>query len=418
MGEFFKTRAPFFAAVVLVAIGSFTIGVYAGQTGISEVERATGVINKTPNSAAALGAGDDVADFEPFWKVWNLINEKYVPANGDATNQDKVWGAISGLLGSLDDPYTVFLPPDDSAIFEENISGSFGGVGMEIGMRDGVLTVISPLAGTPAEAAGIRAGDRILMIDEESTRNMSVDKAVSLIRGEIGTRVTLELARPEDDEVRTVTVVRATIQIPTINTTLRDDGIFVIELYNFSGNSQQLFENAIREFQRSGARKLILDLRNNPGGYLGASIDMASWFLPAGKPVVIEDFGTSRDNKVYRSYGYDLFARDPIDMVILINGGSASASEILAGALSEHGVATLVGKPTFGKGSVQELVRVTPDTSLKVTVAQWRTPNGLSFSKGGLEPDHEVEMTLDDIDQGRDPQMERAIELLLDGTGI
>jgi len=205
--------------------------------------------------------------------------------------------------------------------------------------------------------------------------------------------------------------VRDVIDIPTIETKKRDDGIFVITLYSFSAQSPDLFRNALREFVESGDDKLVLDLRNNPGGYLDAAVDMASWFLPIGDVVVQESFRNSSHDLVHRSRGYDIF-NDSLKFVILINEGSASASEIMAGALSEHGKAILVGERSFGKGSVQELLPVTDTTSLKVTVAKWLTPNGVSISENGLTPEIDVSFTQDDFEAGRDPQMDKAIETL------
>ncbi len=206
--------------------------------------------------------------------------------------------------------------------------------------------------------------------------------------------------------------MRDIINIPTINTRELPGGIFVIELYSFSAQSPNLFRGALREFMLSKSDKLILDLRNNPGGYLEAAIDMASWFLPSNKVVVREDFGTSQKERVYRSKGYDVF-NENLKFVILIDGGSASASEILAGALAEHNRAILVGTKTFGKGSVQELVDITKETSLKITIARWLTPNGQSISDGGVTPHHIVEYTAADREAGRDPQLDKAVEVLL-----
>ena len=224
------------------------------------------------------------ADFEPFWKVWNLINEKY--PNGQVADQDKVWGAISGLASSLNDPYTVFFPPQEAKLFRDQINGSFGGTGMEVGIKNKVLTVISPLKDSPAEKAGILAGDKIIKIDDTLTADLSIDKAISLIRGEVGTKVKLTIFRENDGAPKEISVVRDTISVPVIDNELRKDGIFVIKLYSFSENSPNLFRVVLRKFIDSGAHKLILDLRGNPGGYLDAAVDMTSWFLPLGKPVV------------------------------------------------------------------------------------------------------------------------------------
>ncbi len=353
-------------------------------------------------------------DFSPFWQAWQVLEEKFVPATttGIKDSQDKVWGAIEGLASSLGDPYTVFLPPVENEIFEADVRGNFEGVGMEIALRDGVLTVVSPLKNTPAYRAGIKSGDKIVKIGDTSTFNISVDESVSLIRGKKGTPVVFTVIREGSEEPIEVSVIRDVIDIPTIDTELRNDGVFVISLYNFSSVSPELFRKALREFIDARTDKLLLDLRGNPGGYLEAAISMASWFLPSGKVVVREDFGGKQEEVIYRSSGYDIF-NEKLKFVILIDGGSASASEILAGALREHNVAKLVGKKTFGKGSVQQLVPITPETSLKVTIAHWLTPNGRSLSQNGIEPDIEVSITPEDVKAGKDPQKDKAVELLL-----
>lgn len=353
-------------------------------------------------------------DFSPLWKAWNTINAKFVSSSTSTlvSNEEKVWGAVQGLAQSLNDPYTVFFPPVEAEIFEDDISGNFEGVGMEIGMREGILTVISPLKGTPASRAGIESGDSILRINGETTDGLTIDKAVRRIRGEKGTSVVFTIARVGEGELLEIEVVRDVIAIPTLETSFRSDGVFVIELFNFSALSPNLFREALREFVLTGSNTLILDVRGNPGGFLEAAVDMASWFLPAGKVVLSEDFGKYDKPVIHRSKGYNIFDEN-LKMAILINRGSASASEILAGALKEHEIAILVGEKSFGKGSVQELVKITPETSLKVTIARWLTPDGMSISEGGLTPDYEVKITSEDIEEGRDPQLDRAIEVLL-----
>ncbi len=396
--------------VVLIAVLSFTLGTkYTELTG----DDSPALLFASPQSST-LPSG---VDFSPVWRVWHMLDEKYVSTGSSTpvTDEDRVWGMAEGLARSLDDPYTVFLPPSDNAIFADDISGNFEGVGMEIGIRSGLVTVIAPLKGTPAERAGVLAGDHIFEIDGESTDDMPIDGAVKRIRGERGTEVVLTVAREGENELIEIPIIRDVIEIPTIETILREDDIFIIELYNFSAVSTNLFREALRDFVESGSNKLILDLRGNPGGFLEAAVDMASWFLPAGEVVVREDFGDRLEPVIHRSKGYDIFEEE-LEMVVLIDQGSASASEILAGALSEHGIATLLGETSFGKGSVQELLDVTDDTSLKVTIARWMTPNNVSISLGGLEPDVVVEMTIEDIEAERDPQLEKAIEILNDDS--
>ncbi len=402
--EFFKKYGTFVALGLVLVVGSYKLG----QNSSAYVSKA---------KPAQIEMGQEVPesiDFSPFWKAWNLIDEKYVPASttlAAVASEDKLYGAIGGLLSSLGDPYTVFFPPVENELFETEIRGNFEGVGMEVLSQDGAVTVIAPLKGSPAERAGLQAGDKIIGIDETSTSNFTTEEAVQLIRGPKGTSVALTVIRSGADEPLEVKVVRDTINIPTIDTRLTPEGVFVIELYSFSEPSPNLFRAALREFILSGSSKLLLDLRGNPGGYLEAAIDMASWFLPSSKVIVREDFGGKKEEKSYRSRGYNIFT-DELEFVILVNRGSASASEILAGALQEHGVATIVGETTFGKGSVQELIDLTPDTSVKITVARWLTPNGLSISEKGVEPDYAVPLTAEDRKASRDPQFDKAIQLL------
>lgn len=395
----------------LLVAGAFFLGLNLGAQGVG------GSITSPTASNPALPPEE--VDFSPVWRSWNLLNEKFVSASTTekVASEDRVWGMIKGLADSFGDPYTVFFPPIESEIFESDISGNFEGVGMEIGVRNDILTVVSPLKGTPAYNAGLQSGDQIIKIDDIETYGLSVDKAVKKIRGERGTEVVFEVLRDGEDKALTIAVVRDVIQIPALSTEaddsagLRNDGVYVIKLYNFSATSANLFREALRDFILSGSNKLILDLRGNPGGYLESSVDMASWFLPVGKTVVIEDFGQKAKPQYHRSKGYDVFNSN-LKMAIVVNQGSASASEILAGALKEHGIATLVGERTFGKGSVQELVKVTDDTALKITIARWLTPNGNSISDGGLTPDIEVELTAQNIKDKNDVQLERAADYL------
>ena len=361
-------------------------------------------------------------DFSPVWKAWRILDAKFVPAAVSSTtpiatttaqaDQDRVWGMISGLAASLNDPYTFFLPPVENKQFGDDMSGQFEGVGMEIAVKSEMLTVVTPLKGTPAEKAGVKSGDQILKIDGLSTEGLDVDAAIKKIRGPKGTQVTLTMLRQGWAEEREIKVTRDVINVPVITTTAREDGIFIIELSSFTANSPDLFRGALREFVQSGDTKLVLDLRGNPGGYLDASVDMASWFLPSGNVVVTEDYAGHEDNIVHRSSGYDIF-NDNLKMVILVDRGSASASEILADALRHYKVAKLVGTRTFGKGVVQELVSITPDTSLKVTVARWLGPDGTQIPLTGLIPDVMATTSDEAIKAEKDPQMDKAVELLL-----
>lgn len=426
--SFWSYKYKIVIIIILLSGGLFGFGLYLGfEMNPRHISPPESLVNTEDKLSSTV-------DFSPFWKAWKILDEKFVPTkiststltdSATTTIQDRVWGAIGGLTGSLGDPYTVFFPPEESKTFETEISGNFEGVGMEIGIKDDVITVVAPLKGNPAQRAGILAGDKILAIDGQSTINMSVDKAVKLIRGKVGTKVKITIAREGKKEPLEFTITREIINIPTVDTEIKGgktasgngsriiNGVFIIKLYNFYSTSPNLFREALREFIESESDKLILDLRGNPGGYLEAAVDMASWFLPLGKVVVIEDFGKNAPVQIYRSKGYNIFNSN-LKMVVLVDGGSASASEILAGALKEYNIAKLVGTKTFGKGSVQEVVKITSETSLKVTIARWLTPLGNSISENGLSPDFEVKLTQEDITKGKDLQTDKAIEVLKD----
>ncbi|MBI5140164.1 MAG: S41 family peptidase [Candidatus Vogelbacteria bacterium] len=426
-----------FCAVTLSVVAIFGAGVYTGMRvdTRADIEKVVEIQNKTPDVVTS-------ADFAPFWKTWNIINEKYIDgvsgtiaasSTKPVSDQERVWGAISGMVKSLGDPYTVFMPPEEASQFQTDISGSFEGIGMEIGLKDEALIVVAPLEGSPAKRAGIRSGDKILKINGVLSSGLSVEQAVKKIRGPMGTTVALSIVHEGGEKVVEVTIVRETINIPVLelgdrkpNATstiasasekkngLRSDGIFVIRLFNFTAPTPGAFRDALQKFVESGSDKLLLDIRGNPGGYLEAAVDMASWFLPTDKVVVTEIVNKSGAKKVHRSLGYNIFS-NKLKFVILVDQGSASAAEILAGALQQNGVANLVGEKTFGKGSVQELIPITDDTFVKVTIAKWLTPDGTSISEHGLTPDFTVAIKEEDIKAGRDPQTDRAVKLLLTG---
>ncbi|MEQ1500297.1 MAG: S41 family peptidase [Parcubacteria group bacterium] len=408
MPDFLKNRNNIILLILVIG-GIFFSGFYFGSKSQGENTRVYTLINKTASSTTTE------IDFEPFWKAWEVINEKYVSSNSTTTepvdDQARVYGAIEGMVASLGDPYTVFFPPVETKAFNEEISGQLEGVGMEVDVRNGVLTVIAPVKGTPAYRAGVKPGDKILKINDSSTAGLSTQQAIKLIRGKKGTTVKLNMLREGTKDPFDLSIVRDFINLPTVDTETKGD-VFIIRLYSFSAISPDLFRQALREFYESGHNKLIIDLRGNPGGYLEAAIDMASWFLPTGAVVVKEDFRNQQDAKVFRSKGYNIF-NDNLELVVMIDGGSASASEILAGALHEQGIATLVGTQSFGKGSVQELVDITPETSLKVTIARWLTPNGKSISHGGLTPDVVVKLNEEAYKKDKtDTQLNKALEIL------
>ena len=398
-----------FLALVLAA-GSFFSGTQVDKLNISESQPA-GLFSFF--SRPQVTATETKADLTQFWQVWELMDEKFVSASSSTTitPQDKVNGAIEGMVKAFGDPYTTFFPPVESEAFAEEISGNFSGVGMEIGIRDDLITIIAPLPSTPAEKAGLLPGDIVTEIDGVTTDGMRVDEAVKLIRGEKGTEVVLSIYREGNLEIKKFTVIRDTIDIPTIATEKIGD-VFIVRLYSFNAISEMKTQEAMREFTRSGAKKLILDLRGNPGGYLQSAVAIASYFLPTGKVVVKESYRENDMEKLYRSSGRTIQEFKKSDFVVLIDGGSASASEILAGALREHDAATLIGGNSFGKGSVQELIPLPDKSSVKITVARWLTPNGISISHSGLKPDILISRTPEDRINSKDPQQEAALRFL------
>lgn len=407
-GRIIAVRGVSFALVAAMAFG---IGLATGDSG-----SASSMVARIPLIGDGLDATPDQrADFIDFWKAWNALETNYVvthPSSTPPTVKERVFGAIGGLASSYNDPYTVYLPPKEAKTFADTISGSFAGVGMEIDIRDGILTVIAPLKGTPAEAAGINAGDQIVTIDGKSTDGLSIDKAVGQIRGPIGTTVEFTIIR--NGKPLDIKIVRDTIQIPETKDGLDEkNGVYNIALYGFAANSANLFNQSFIRFKNSGSKKLVVDLRGNPGGYLDSAVDIASHFLPIGTIIVTEDFDEKGDNKVHTSLGYfDIPAGTKV--AVLIDGGSASASEILAGALQDNRAATLIGTKSFGKGSVQTLINL-GDGSLKITVARWITPAGNWIMKNGITPDIIVPYTLADAEANKDPQMSRAIQFLTTG---
>jgi len=386
----------FFTLIFLVSIilVSFGLGIYFGKTQV--------VCPYCP---------PEEIDFSLFWEAYHKLQEKFVD-KGKFDIQKMIYGAISGMVKSLGDPYTVFFPPEETKRFEEDVKGVFEGVGMEIGIKKGQLQVIAPLEGTPAQKAGLRSGDKILKINDTETSDLTIDEAVDLIRGPKGTEVTLTIFREEWKKTKEIKLMRDVIEVPSLKREIKEiDGqkIAYIQLYQFSENASFDFRKAAIEILTSPAQKIILDLRNNPGGYLEVAQDITGWFLEKGKIVVIEDFGQGNEQE-YKAQGPGTFS--DYKVVILINQGSASASEILAGALRDNRGILLIGEKSFGKGSVQELEKLKEGSSLKITVAKWLTPKGQLITDVGLEPDIKVEMTEEDYEQDRDPQLDKAIEII------
>ena len=347
-------------------------------------------------------------DFDLFWEVWDAIEETYVDRD-DLNEKVLFYGALKGLVSSIGDPYTVFMDPKIAREFQDDLKGTFEGIGAEIGIKNDVLTIIAPLPDMPAEKAGLRAGDLVLAIDENSTMGISIDEAVGKIRGPKDTDVVLAIKREGEDKVREITITRGKIVVSSVRTEFRDDGLYLIKITNFNDDTKRLFDKAVREIIENNPEGIILDLRNNPGGYLDAAIEISSEWVE-DSVVVSEKYS---DGRIIEHLARGRARLKDFPAVILVNQGSASASEIVSGALQDYGEGVVIGKQTFGKGSVQTLNKFDDGSSVKITVAKWLTPNGRSINDEGIMPDYEIDLTHGDYESNNDPQFDAAVAFLM-----
>lgn len=351
-------------------------------------------------------------DTSLLFRVQDILQQKF---DGEIDPQKQSEGAVAGSVAALGDPYTVFMDEKSNQELNNDLRGELSGVGIEVGQKNGKLTVIAPIDGTPAQKAGIRSGDYIAGIDGVDSRSLTVDEAVSKIRGEEGTKVKLTIVRGSEP-AKEVEITREVISVPSVTHEMKPNSIGYIKIRRFGDDTTLSVRSAANTLSAQGAKAVVVDVRDNPGGYLQSSVDVASQFMKEG--VVVEERSRHSKDKTLSVSADGLMTDIPV--VMLINGGSASASEILAGALSDHGRAKLVGEKTYGKGSVQEVVCLAGATlfsrdckgpALKVTVAHWYTPNGINISKEGIKPDIEVKLSSDDYNANRDPQLEKALEV-------
>jgi carboxyl-terminal processing protease len=398
-----KAVGVYLALVFVVA--SFLWGYRLGANGSSgrPSGSASGSVEFV-NDDVDLSGG--TVDFRLFWDTWQLIKDRY--AKQPVDERAMFYGALSGMVASLGDPHSVFLEPAASEEFAQELSGKFEGIGAEIGIKKGDLVVIAPLPGSPAEKAGLQPSDRIIGIDEVDTTGMSIDDAVSRIRGDKGTKVKLHVLRGAEAEPRVFEIVRDTIAVQSVKVSYaaspKGGKIAVIKVSHFNGDTYDRFLDGVTQAVARGVDGVVLDLRNNPGGYLDASVLMLGEWVP-GEVAVSERYsdGTTEE---HRANGRGRLKDTPT--VVLVNGGSASASEIVAGALKDYGKAALIGTQTFGKGSVQDLVELDDGSSVKLTIAEWLTPKGANINVDGIAPDHVVERTEEDYEDDRDPQLDAA----------
>lgn len=339
--------------------------------------------------------------FDTFWEAWDELHKNFI---GELNDQTLLYGAAEGMIRAAGDPYTVFSDPDDTQQFEETLNGSFSGIGVEIGVQRGFVTVIAPLHESPAEKAGMKAGDVIVAVDNETvTHDMSLDDVVRRIRGEKGTSVKLTVLHKDSRATNEITIIRDTIQVESVRLDVAG-GIAHIRISTFDGETSRRFATIVKTLEQQNVQGVVLDMRGNPGGFLQAAVNVASHFVEGGKVVVTEKGKRTKD---YTSSGTRALQNMPV--VVLIDGGSASASEIVAGALRDQRQAHIVGVKSFGKGSVQEFIKLDDGSSLRVTVAKWFTPNGQSIHEEGIAPTIEVAANQDTTE---DEQLDRAKEEL------
>lgn len=397
-----RSRWALYGLVALLLLaGVFRLGYVSGKQGFTFNPKEFKIINRNDQPQNV--------DYGLLWKALDIVQSKYI--DRDHIDQQKVlYGAIRGAVSAAGDEYTEFFDPSDLSDFKTQLQGSFSGIGAEVGKRNGNIVIIAPLEDTPAQRAGIQAKDIIVSVDGQSTVDMNVDEVVSKIRGQAGTDVTLTLFREGKTGTFDVKITRATIELKSVKLEYKESNgkqIAIITISRFGDDTKDRFDQAVKDIQSKNVGGVIVDLRNNPGGYLDTSVELASDWLENGKLVVTEAH-SEKSNIVYNSKGYNRLGN--YKTVILINGGSASASEILSGALKDNGKAQLIGEKSFGKGSVQELVPFGENMAVKVTVAKWITPSGKNLNKDGLNPDIEVKLSEDDINNNRDPQLDRALQ--------
>jgi carboxyl-terminal processing protease len=390
------------AALLIIAI-SYYVGYQAGHKGFIFVPKEFKVISQ--NDAPVT------VDYNLLWDAIKVLNQKYIDKPVDP--QKVLYGAVSGAVSALGDPYTTFFPPQQLTDFKTQLAGSFSGIGAEVGEKSGSIVIIAPLDGTPAKAAGILAGDVIAQVDGQSTAGWSVDQAVNKIRGPKGTSVTLQIVRQGQNKPLTFKITRDTIVVKsvkwvykTVSVNGQNKTVAVISISEFGDDTTGLFNQAVNDILTHNVSGIIVDLRNNPGGYLQSAVDVASAWVKQGD-LVVSEAHSDGTTVTYNGEGNPRLSG--IKTIVLINGGSASAAEILSGALHDHGLAQLLGEKSFGKGSVQELINLSGGSGVKVTVAKWITPNGENLNHNGLDPDIAVKLTADDANAGKDPQMDAAL---------
>lgn len=398
------------ALVTVLVVVSFAAGMGVMWVIGPQVREAVASAESKPDAnTTAPSREDQVALLR---QVWSILDQEYVDPK--ALDQEKMgYGAVSGLVSAIGDPHTSFVEPKPAAILNEDMQGSFEGIGATVNMIEGKVVVVRPLPNSPAIQAGLVEGDIILEVDDVSLEGKTLIEAITLIRGPKGTTVKLLVQREGVAEPFTVEVTRDKVELLTVESRMLDNNIAYLSLSEFNAVSEQKVHEALQELLKNDPRGLVFDLRGNPGGYLQMSVEIAGEFLPRDA-LVLTDRERDKPEKEFRVRGNGL-ATD-IPLVVLVNGNSASASEIVAGAIRDHKRGVLIGEKTYGKGSVQNTHALDDGSSLRVTIAKWYLPNGDNLDGNGITPDIEVPLTPEDLAAQRDPQLDRAVAYLLNGA--
>ncbi len=343
--------------------------------------------------------GEEAFAASPFWETWGNLHDNFI---GTLEDKKLSYGAIEGMVRASGDAYTAFSDPETTKQFKDTLKGSFSGIGAEMGVKNGLVVVIAPLEGSPAQKAGVKPGDIVVAVDKKNiTEDMSLDEVVRLIRGPKGQTVELKVFHKDADSTSDISIVRDDIAVQSVKSEIKD-GILHVSVLNFNGDTSAKFLQAAKDAVKQQVKGVVIDVRNNPGGYLDSAVDISSEFMGSGLPVVIE---RGKQETTHSSSGQGILQDLPV--VVLINGSSASASEIVAGALQDNLNAKVIGTKSFGKGSVQEVIDLSDGSSLRVTIAKWFTPKGRSINEHGIEPSIVVE---DNEETSEDEQLIRAFE--------
>ena len=396
-----SSSAPKILGLIILVLFVFTLGWHVGSS-----QSQTSGNNISINQSTGSTENTNV-DMKLFWDVWSLLAGKYVdPQSLDF--KEMVYGSIRGMVYSLKDPYTTFLTPKQNKNLQNDLDGIFDGIGAELTFRNNVLTVVSPLKNSPAKKAGLQPEDIITKIDGVDVKKYTFEQAVYKIRGKRGTKVMLTIVRSGKDKPFDIPIIRRPINVSSVEWSMKGN-IAVIELNQFGSKTRDEFSTAISKILPKRPKGIVLDLRYIGGGYLDGAVDIVSEFITKGKVVSVKKRDPSKDEVVYVN-GKARVANIPL--VVLINKGSASASEIVAGAIQDHKRGIVIGEQSFGKGTVQEVANLIDGSSLRITVAKWYTPNNNNISEVGITPDKTVKRTLKDMNANNDPQLEAALNYL------